>query len=63
MNIKELKALSRKELMRQLALLREQIRDLRFKVHSQEVKNNHKLNEVRKDIARILTILNQPEAK
>ncbi len=45
--------------MRQLTSLREQVRDLHFKVHSKEVKNSHELHKVRKDIARILTILKQ----
>ncbi len=47
------------ELQKQLAALREQMRDLSFKVHSKEVKNNHLLNVVKKDIARILTLINQ----
>ncbi len=59
MKIAELKAMGRNELVKQLASLREQVRDLRFRIHSQEVKNNHKLNVVKKDIARILTILNE----
>jgi large subunit ribosomal protein L29 len=62
MNAKELKAQTREELVRRLATLREQVRDLRFKIHSKEVKNNHQLNVVRKDIARILTILNEPKS-
>jgi len=58
MTIKELKNMAPAELQKQLAQLREQVRDFRFKIHSKEVKNNHKLKVVRKDIARILTILN-----
>lgn len=58
MKIKELKAMAPQELSKQLATLREQIRDLRFKTFSKEVKNNHQLKVIRKDIARILTILN-----
>ena len=59
MKIKELKNLNKNELAQRLTALREQVRDLRFKIHSKEVKNNHKLGVVRKDIARILTILNE----
>jgi large subunit ribosomal protein L29 len=59
MNIKELRAQNQNELVRTLATLREQVRDLRFKIHSKEVKNSHQLKVVRQDIARILTILNE----
>ena len=59
MNIKELRSLPKHELVKQLAVLRESLRDLNFKVHSKEIKNNHQLHVVKKDIARILTILNQ----
>lgn len=60
--MKELKAMNKNELAKQLANLREQVRDLRFKIHSKEVKNSHQLTAVRKDIARILTLLKQEEA-
>lgn len=59
MKINELKTLSVPQLHKQLASLREQLRTMRFKTYGKEVKNNHHLNEVRKDIARILTVLNQ----
>ena len=61
MTIKELKVMNKNELMKTLATLREQVRDLRFKIHSKEVKNSHQLTVSRKDIARILTILNEQE--
>lgn len=59
MKIKELRALNEGELHKQLALLREQVRDLSFKLHSREVKNNHMLKDVKHDIARILTLINE----
>jgi large subunit ribosomal protein L29 len=61
MNPKELRAQSKNELVRQLSTLREQVRDLKFKIHSKEVKNAHQLKNVRQDIARILTILKEQE--
>jgi len=61
MNIKELRVQNQNELIKQLATLREQVRDLRFKIHSKEVKNSHQLKTVRQEIARILTILNEKE--
>jgi len=59
MNMKELRAMSAGELQKQLATLREQVRDLSFKLHSREVKNNHLLKIVKADIARILTLINE----
>ena len=61
MKIKELMAMNRNELVKNLAVFREQARDLRFKIHSKEVKNFHRLPQIKKDIARILTILNSKE--
>ena len=58
MKIAELKKLNEVDLRKKLAADREQIRDLNFKVHSKEVKNNHLVQTLKKDIARILTILN-----
>lgn len=63
MTIKELTAKNQPELYKLLASLREQARDLSFKIASKEVKNNHKLKAVKKDIARILTILNPKYGK
>jgi len=59
MKIKELRALSITELQRHLAASREQVRDLSFKLHSREVKNTHTLKVVKRDIARILTLINE----
>lgn len=61
--MKELKNLSVADLHKRLAQLREQLRDLRFKIHSKEVKNNHQMKLVKKDIARILTVINQGDGK
>ncbi len=59
MNIKELRTMNKAQLVKELATLREQVRDMRFKIHSKEVKNYHNLTAIRRDIARILTLLNQ----
>ena len=59
MKIKELQAMNQNELTRQLSALREQVRDLSFKLHSREVKNTHTLKVVKHDIARILTLINK----
>ena len=59
MKMKELRNLNEHELSRQLATLREQVRDLTFKIHSREVKNSHTLKVIKKDIARMLTLINE----
>lgn len=51
--------MNRAEQVRQLATMREQLRDLAFKLHSREVKNTHSLKVVKRDIARILTLINE----
>ena len=61
MKIKELKTMGKPELIKQLATLREQVRDLSFKVHSREVKNNHTIKVIKKDVARLLTLINTKE--
>jgi ribosomal protein L29 len=59
MKMKEISNLSEIDQRKRLAALREQVRDLRFKIRSKEVKDNHQLKAVRKDIARILTLINK----
>lgn len=59
--MKEIRNLSEAEQSRMLASLREQVRDIQFKLHSREVKNNHTLKNLKKDIARIMTVINQPK--
>lgn len=57
MKMQEIVKMNEAQLVKELAVLREQVRDLQFKVHSKEVKNNHLIKSVKKDIARILTAL------
>jgi large subunit ribosomal protein L29 len=58
MKIAEIRKMSEGEIKKNLALLREQARDLQFKIHSKEIKNNHRLSAIKKDIAKILTVIN-----
>jgi large subunit ribosomal protein L29 len=55
----ELRQRNQKELERLLIREREKLRQLRFDLASGKVKNIRKIREVKKDIARILTILNE----
>lgn len=59
MDIKELRAKNENELIKDLAALQEQVREVRFKLGSQEVKNVKVSVGLRKDIARIKTILTE----
>ena len=57
MKITELKQKSRKELQKLLMDNREELRQMRFDLASGKIKNVKEIRQVRKDIARILTIL------
>ncbi len=59
MDIKEIRARAEGELQKDLAALREKIRELKFKANFQEVKNTKEIASLRRDIARILTVLRQ----
>jgi len=61
MKIKELSALSKKELQRILPEKREELRVFYFKSVAGRVKNAKQARELKKDIARILTLLNNLE--
>ena len=58
MDIKELKTKEISELHRLLAELRDKLRDLRFKDSNKQLKNVRDLRVIKKDIAKILTLLN-----
>jgi len=57
MRIKEIRQKSEKELQKLLQDSREKLRQLRFDLASGKVKNVREIRQIRKDIARILTIL------
>lgn len=57
--LKELKLKSVSELQRLLALNREKLRDLNFKVSQNQLKNIREIRDLKKKIAKILTLLNQ----
>jgi large subunit ribosomal protein L29 len=59
MKTKDLRQKSEKEIGQMLRALREKARQLRFDLSAGKVKNIKELSEVKKDIARILTILNE----
>lgn len=58
MTTKELQGLSKSELHKLLAEKRDQVREFRFKVHEGQLKTVDKIKKIKKDIARILTLIN-----
>jgi len=63
MDFKELKNKSEGELQRLLAELREKTRDLRFKDSNRQLKDVREIREAKKEIAQVLTVLNNKEVK
>ena len=59
MKTKELREKSKGELEKLLTEKREILRKLKFDVAAKQIKNNHDLRSNRKDIARILTLINE----
>jgi len=58
MKIKELREKNSGELNRILVEKKEIIRKIRFDIASKQVKNNREYRNTKKDIARILTLIN-----
>ncbi|MBI4117631.1 MAG: 50S ribosomal protein L29 [Parcubacteria group bacterium] len=59
MKYKEFRELSSEELKRRLQNKREALRYMGFRVHAHEWKEVRKIREVKKDIAKILTLLHK----
>lgn len=59
MKIQEIKKLETLKLQEKLAELRNKSRELRFSIANNQLKDVRVLREVKKDIAKILTVLNQ----
>lgn len=60
-HIQELRGKSRDELKEQALTLRKELFNLRFQVASGEQQNTSRFRAVRRDIARIQTMLNDPQ--
>lgn len=58
MKIKEITALSRDEMKKKLTEFKEELFNLRFQYSLHQVKNPMRIRHLKKNIARILTVLN-----
>lgn len=63
MKAKEIREMSSEELRSRVASLKEELFNLRFQAATQNLENPARIRAVRKDIARILTILRERELK
>jgi len=61
--VSKLRELADEDLRPKLSSLRKELLDLRFKRAAKQLKNPLKFREVKRDIARILTILNERKGK
>lgn len=59
MKIQDVRKKSEQDLKKLLAETRENVRHLRFKIASKELKNPQALRQAKKDIARMLTVLKE----
>lgn len=62
MQAKELRTKSVADLQKQLASLREKLRDLNFRIANKQVKNYREHKKLREDIARILTVMHEKQS-
>ncbi len=63
MKINKLIKKSNKDLMVNLQEKRKELRSLRFNLAARKLKNTRKIKEAKKDIAQILTVINQSSSK
>ncbi len=63
MNAKEIRELTLPELNEKLAKLKEELFNLRFQLAINQLDNPTRINAVKKDIARVKTIIREAELK
>ena len=62
MKVTEIKNLSVQELEKKLQELKEELFNLRFQHAINQLENPHKIADVKKDIARVMTVLQEKNA-
>ena len=59
MKATEIRAMSAEELQKKLTDLKDELFHLRFQLAINQLDNPHKITEVKRDIARVLTVMNE----
>ncbi|MBQ0102069.1 MAG: 50S ribosomal protein L29 [Firmicutes bacterium] len=62
MKAKEIREMSSEELTKKLGELKNELFNLRFQHAINQLENPHKIVEVKRDIARVMTVLNERNA-
>ena len=61
MKVAEIRALNSEELVRQLEAAAKELLDLRFRLETKQLVNHREIRRVKKDIARLQTIIRERE--
>ena len=61
MRVEEIRALNSEELVKQLEAARKELFDLRFRLATRQLVNNREIRRVKKEIARMQTIMKERE--
>ena len=62
MNAKELRDMTCEDLNKKLAELKEELFNLRFQLAINQLENTNRISEVKRDIARVMTVQNEKNA-
>ena len=62
MTTKEIREMTAEHLTKKLAELKKELFNLRFQHAVNQLENPHKMTEVKRDIARVMTVLNEKNA-
>ena len=62
MKVKELRELSVEQLEKKLAELKGELFNLRFQLAINQLENTNRISEVKRDIARVMTVQNEKNA-
>lgn len=63
MKISEIREMTQEQLNAKLKELKEELFNLRFQLAINQLENTNRIGEVKKDIARVMTVLNDKNAK
>ena len=63
MKVSEIREMTSEQLNNKLKELKEELFNLRFQLAINQLENTNRIGEVKKDIARVMTVLNDKNAK